>query len=130
MHPFTSQPRLCCNQTNHCRVRKLSAILLIVLFAFSQYARQLNYLECNLSNVFKSAELKCDCEKQAGLDKQEPGSSVPKAHLHLHLDEYFSAPKQNVLPAFFNPFDLKPLAFYSAKECEGSFQVPEQPPNS
>lgn len=112
------------------RVRKLSAILLIAIFASSQYTRQLNYLECKLSNVFKSTELKCDCEKQAGLDKQEPGSPAPKAHLHIHLDEYFSAPKQNTLADLFNPFCLTPLAFYSPKECEGSYPAPWQPPNS
>jgi hypothetical protein len=130
MHPFINKPRLCYNQTNHPGVRKLSAILLIAIFGFSQYARQLSYLECKLSNAFKSPELKCDCEKQAGFAKEESGPSVPKAHLHLHLDEYFSAPKQTISIPFPKTNNTVLFSFYIEKECEGSYPAPWQPPNS
>lgn len=44
-------------------------------------------------NISKPAGQQCDCEKYAGFEKTGPEKSpAPKAHLHIHLEEYFSQP--------------------------------------
>jgi hypothetical protein len=112
-------------------VRKLSAILLISIFAFSQYARQLNYLQCKFSNNFKTNAAKCDCEKQAGFEKQDTSQSpVSKTHTHIHLDELFAAAKEVIIDATFKKVKLKINPFTDDDECKGNYPRPWQPPNT
>ena len=121
-----SEPKLLTN-----RVRKLSTILLLSIFAFSQYARQLSYLECKFSNTFKTNSVKCDCEKQAGLDKNDDNQSpVSKIHTHIHPDEFFSVTKETGLNSYFRI--LKPGANILPGDdvCEGNGPKPWQPPNT
>jgi hypothetical protein len=111
-------------------VRNLSAILLISIFAFSQYARQLSYIECKISNTLRSSSLKCDCEKQAGFDKQDNKTGPPaKAHLHIHLDEFFAVPPAEIFSYGFANSALPYLSYYD-DELEGEYPAPWQPPNS
>ncbi|HEV7783095.1 MAG TPA: hypothetical protein VGO58_17590 [Chitinophagaceae bacterium] len=112
-------------------MRQLSAILLTGIFAFSQYARQLSFLECKFSNLFKIAAAKCDCEKQAGFEKQSQGSSPLSAHhLHIHLDEYFVGSGSLTTTLSFN-FTIAILpAIPDDDACNGHLSPPWQPPNS
>jgi len=112
------------------RVRKLSAILLISLFAFSQYARQLGYLECKISNTFKTGDLKCDCDKKAGPAKQDNNQSpLSKTHTHIHPDEFFSAARVVTISAPVNFLKKNNNRLYHMDECEGNYAKPWQPPN-
>jgi hypothetical protein len=112
-------------------VRKLSAILLICLFAFSQYARQLSYLECKFSNTFKSNTAKCDCEKQAGLDKKDDSPSpASKIHSHIHPDEFFAVTKGLAIERYFKTAGLTFNNLPGDDECEGKLRNPWQPPNA
>jgi hypothetical protein len=112
-------------------VRKLSAILLISLLAFSQYARQLSYLECKFSNTFKPDSAKCDCNKKAGLDKQVNNQSpVSKVHSHIHPDDFFSAVGEINIDSYVNPFEANPDRLHDDDECEGNYSKPWQPPNT
>ena len=112
-------------------MRKLSAILLISIFAFSQYARQLSYLECKFSNTFKTATTKCDCEKQSGFDKKD-GKEPPvsKIHTHIHLDEFFSVAKETLLNFYFRIMKPGANRLPGDDECEGNSPQPWQPPNT
>jgi hypothetical protein len=116
------------NQNNYLsRVRKLSAILLIILFSFSQYTRQLSNLECKFSNTFKSDAAKCDCEKKASFGKQGSDQSpISKTHTHIHLDEFFSMTKGILIDSYFKIF--KPASHSFADESEGNSTKPWQPP--
>jgi hypothetical protein len=71
-------------------MRSITIMLMLTSFLVLQYARQVSYWECRLSNYFKTASQKCDCEK---LVKQVEGqgetSPVPVVHNHFHLDESF-----------------------------------------
>lgn len=112
-------------------MRKLSAILLISIFAFSQYARQLSYLQCKFSNSFKTSSAKCDCEKQAGFDKQDTSQSpVSKTHTHIHLDELFAAAKVFTIDASSKEVKLKANPLPGDNECKGNYPEPWQPPNA
>lgn len=112
-------------------MRKLSAILLIGLFAFSQYARQLNYLECKFSNTFKTGPAKCDCEKKAGFDKEDTNKApLSKAHTHMHLDELFTAAKESLIDARFKTISPQSIPSATDDECEGNYPEPWQPPNT
>ncbi len=140
MHPFVCQSvyfsrkaaKSFPNQNHNLhRVRKLSAILLISVFAFSQYARQLNYLQCKFSNTFKTSAAKCDCEKQAGFEKQDTSQlPVSKTHTHIHLDELFAAAKDFIVDASFKEVKLKINPFSGDDECKGIYTKPWQPPNT
>jgi hypothetical protein len=111
-------------------VRKLSAILLISLLAFSQYARQLSYLECKLSNTFKPDSSRCDCDKKAGLDKKDNNQSpVSKVHTHIHFDEFFSSAREININSSVNSLQVNPDRLHD-DECKGNFSKPWQPPNA
>lgn len=139
MHPFIHQPVYpgikapsFFNQNLYLRqVRHLSAILLISIFAFSQYARQLSYLECKISNTFKTNTTKCDCEKQADFDKQDdkqpPG---PTAHTHIHLDEFFAVAREVALHSYYKNIKMNLFHLPAEDECEGNYPKPWQPPNA
>jgi hypothetical protein len=112
-------------------MRKLSAILLIGLFAFSQYARQLGYLECKFSNTLKLRSVKCDCEKLAGIDKQDTNqTSSPKTHTLIYPDEFFSISGEILSALNFNGFKTKLNPLPNEDECEGNSPGPWQPPNA
>ncbi|MEO7983584.1 MAG: hypothetical protein ABI688_05855 [Bacteroidota bacterium] len=112
-------------------MRKLSAILLLSIFTFSQYARQLSYLECKLSNTFKFNSVKCDCEKQAGLDKKDNNQSPSsKTHTHIHLDEFFCFARQVVAGCYYKRISSPSNRLPAADECDGNFSKPWRPPNS
>jgi len=118
------------NQTNRDRVRKFSAILLVCLFTFSQYARHLSYLECKILNTLQPVSKKCDCEKIAGFDK--PGEvpfSAPKIHLHIHVDEFFTGPDEMAFSMFTAAVEKTGL-LYTRGMQDGTFPAPWQPPNS
>jgi len=109
------------------QVRKIIAIAFISAFAFAQYAKQALYLECKLSNNFKSRTEKCDCATQAGLDKKETNLPLSKSHSHIHLDELFPARQSSY--EFNWPGNAKELfSILNEKECEGDCLVPYHPP--
>ena len=58
----------------------------------SQYARQLSYIECRVSNSFKTATLQCDCEKTSNDYKGNTNTTLPhsKNHSHTITDECFT----------------------------------------
>jgi hypothetical protein len=112
-------------------VRKLSAILLISLFAFSQYARQLSYLECKFSNTFKTGPAKCDCEKQSGFGNQASSPApVPATHTHIHPDEFFPFVKGIIIASCPEALRLLPNCLQGADECDGNYPGPWEPPNT
>ena len=69
---------------------RLTSIVLICLFALSQYAKQLSYIECRLSNAFKADVLKCECEtKLVQNNPSLPEQPVGLVHFHVHIDDIF-----------------------------------------
>jgi len=112
------------------KLKNIAAILLIILFAFSQYARQLSFLECKISNTFKFTTTKCDCEKQAGLDKKDTSPSPnSKTHNHIHLDEFFGVSKPVSINLSYRNLTILSGSI-SDDECEGVDPKPWQPPNT
>jgi hypothetical protein len=112
-------------------VRQLSAILLISIFAFSQYARQLSYLECKFSNTFKTSTTKCDCEKQAGFDKQDTNQPpVSATHTHIYLDEFFAVAREVISNSYYRNAKLKVIHLLAEDGCKGHYPRPWQPPNA
>ncbi|MBC7873564.1 MAG: hypothetical protein H7Y01_06200 [Ferruginibacter sp.] len=110
---------------------KLSAILLISLFAFSQYARQLSYLECKFSNTFKTGPAKCDCEKQSGFSNQASGPSpVSATHTHIHTDEFFPFVKGIIIAPCPDVSRLIPYCLQDGDERDGNYPAPWEPPNT
>jgi hypothetical protein len=75
-------------------LRKVTTILLLSSFLVFQYARQLTYWECRVSNSFKVSNEKCDCEQAINqvTDQSEP-LQVPVHHNHFHVDETFFPPR-------------------------------------
>lgn len=111
-------------------MRKLSAILLLFIFVFSQYTRQLSYLECKFSNTFKVSSAKCDCEKQAGFDKKDTNQApVSNMHTHIHLDEYFITNEITFDP-YFKDLNRSPDHLQPNTECKGCYSTPWEPPNT
>jgi len=112
-------------------VGKLSAILLISIFAFSQYARQLSYLECKFSNTFKTSTTKCDCEKQAGFDKKnDKQPPVSATHTHIHMDEFFAVAREVVVNFYYRVLKSNSIHLPAEDECEGNYAKPWQPPTA
>jgi hypothetical protein len=74
-------------------VPKITAIILLLAFVATQYAKQAAYLECRINNFFNSETGKCDCEKILSKGSLPSNDlSFPAIHSHIHLDEsYFPA---------------------------------------
>ncbi|HRG23937.1 MAG TPA: hypothetical protein PLL23_06085 [Chitinophagaceae bacterium] len=67
-------------------MRKKTAILFLLVFAFTQYAKQLRFLECTLTNTFISLDTPpCDCTKASGLDQTDNRTDLP---VHTHSKTY------------------------------------------
>ena len=111
-------------------MRKLSAILLLCIFVFAQYARQLNYLECKLSNTFKVNSSKCDCDNLAGFENKDTNEPpLSKIHTYIHLDEFFSF-NEIIIDNYINFIDRLPLRLHVGAETTGWYPKPWEPPNS
>jgi hypothetical protein len=112
-------------------LRKFSAILLFIVFIWSQYAKQAAYLKCRISNSFNSFASKCDCGEKAGFDKPDPAAfPLSKTHTHIHPDELFPFTKTS------QP-DFSIAAFLTenpvqTNDCvsEGAYSKPFHPPRA
>lgn len=109
-------------------MRAITAIVLTLAFAISQYSRHLGYLECRILNILKPDAGYCDCEQLlSGAESPDPAPFSGTHHLHLLADEFFERPEtgsvQNVI-AKTSPvpphFIVLPLA--------GALNRPWQPP--
>ena len=110
-------------------MRKSSAILFLTLLFLSQYAKQVVYLECRLGNAYKSFAVECDCEKKAGLDKQDNNPSpLSKTHSHIYLDELFPVTKENTLSFSLPATLITHNPFESDDDCDGCTGEPFHPP--
>lgn len=74
-------------------MKSLMTILLMGLFLSVQYARQLNYLECKLSNNFRPVTEQCDCEQLPSTEKSGEELPFHANHFHINIDEFFVAEK-------------------------------------
>ncbi len=111
-------------------MQKFASILLICLFVFSQYAKQLSYIECKLSNKFKPDTAKCDCETKLIQDN----SSVPEqpantTHFHVHADDVYFIEQNTVTEQFSVRID-KIKSYYLNVELKGFTNLILQPPRS
>ncbi len=69
-----------------------AGILLLSLFIFTQYGRQLAYLQCKIENFsVKTNTASCDCEKDYDNDLAKADNKLPpqKPHVHITLDEFY-----------------------------------------
>ncbi|MBP8114646.1 MAG: hypothetical protein KAY50_04760 [Chitinophagaceae bacterium] len=111
-------------------MRKILAISLICLFALSQYAKQLSYVECKLSNTFKAETAKCDCETILSQDNTStPDQPANTTHFHVHIDDVYFVEK-NAANSLFQFASANLNSRYLNKECNGYSQLPLQPPRS
>lgn len=112
-------------------MKQLASILLITVFAFSQYAKQFAYMECKLANSYKSSAEQCDCEKKYDThslnDKKPTG---PQTHFHPVIDEYYAAPENNTVASSINLLIKKTTLPSSPDLCEGSNSTPYRPPQA
>jgi len=96
----------------------------------SQYAKQLSYVECKLSNTFKAETAKCDCETILSQDNTgTPEQPANTAHFHVHIDDVYFIEKNtanNLLPFALASVNSR----YLKSECNGYSQLPLQPPRS
>lgn len=111
-------------------MQQLASILLICLFALSQYAKQLSYIECKLSNNFKAENAKCDCETKLAQDSSEsPDQPANTTHFHVHANDVYFKEEHSVNNPLFASFK-KLNSYYLSFECEGYTNLPLQPPRS
>ncbi|MGB4845701.1 MAG: hypothetical protein WBP16_14640 [Ferruginibacter sp.] len=109
---------------------KLTSIVLICLFALSQYAKQLSYIECRISNTFKADAVKCDCETKLVQDNpSSPEDPVGLVHFHVHIDDVFFL-NDNPDIAAWKLIGMQLNSRYLSCESEGNTKPPSQPPRS
>ncbi|MBN8676122.1 MAG: hypothetical protein J0L56_18465 [Chitinophagales bacterium] len=72
-------------------MQKKAAYILLAAFIVMQFAKQVSYAECRLTNYFSGSGKQCDCEKilaeKTGLDQS---TQQPAGHQHLHIDDMYS----------------------------------------
>jgi hypothetical protein len=111
-------------------LQKIFTILLISLFAISQYAKQLSYIECKLSNNFKTDVTQCNCETKLAEDSsQSPDQPINATHFHVHLDDIYFVKEHALIHKFFAGLN-KPNSHYLSFESDGYTKLPLRPPRS
>lgn len=109
---------------------KLTSILLIFLFALSQYAKQLSYIECRISNAFKADAVKCDCEtKLVQVNPSSPEQPEGLVHFHVHIDDIFFL-DDNPETAVCIPARIQLNSRYLMYVSAGHAKPPGQPPRT
>lgn len=72
-------------------MQKKAAYILLAAFIVMQFAKQVSYAECRVTNYFSGSGKQCDCEKilaeKTGLEKS---TQLPVSHQHLHIDDMYS----------------------------------------
>ena len=109
-------------------MKQVTAIFLICVFAFSQYAKQLSYMECKLANNFKSTAQQCDCEKKFETDSSAKKSTAPQPHFHPVIDEYFSTAQQYSITRIIQFLIEKKTFHFNSNLSEGNNLSPDRPP--
>ena len=110
-------------------MRQIAAILLIAVFAFTHYAKQLSYMECKLANMGKPSAQQCDCEKKfelVALDSKQPLSLLPQ-FFHV-IDEFYSAAVTKVPVAVCDLLQAKSTTLSKEAVCERNAAAPFRPP--
>jgi hypothetical protein len=111
-------------------LQKIIAIALICVFAFSQYAKQLSYVECKVSNTFKSETAKCDCETILSNNiPVSPDQPANPTHFHVHIDDVYFLEKKATHDILLSA-SASLSSRYLNSECNGYSQLPFQPPRS
>ena len=113
------------------RMKQVTAIFLICVFAFSQYAKQFAYMECKLANNFKPVVQQCDCEKKYNVhilnEKTPVGAPI---HFHPIIDEFYAAATNKIMLSYFifrpGLSNMPP----SADICKGTYATPYRPPQA
>lgn len=89
MHPFSVIERLE-GHTTKTRLKQLTVIGLICIFAMAQMARYLPYLECRAMNMLRPASQVCDCEQLADKNLRNlPNPNHSPSHHLIRMDEFF-----------------------------------------
>jgi hypothetical protein len=72
-------------------VQKTAAHILLSAFIVLQFAKQVSYAECRLTNYFSGPGQQCDCEKIfAENTVQDKSTQLPLSHQHLHIDDMYN----------------------------------------
>ena len=128
MQPFASEcgQRLKPGQTS---VRKISALILSMAFLAAQYARQISFLECSVSNYFKAGTETCDCEKilVSETSDDQPG---PINHNHAHIDESYCLSGGAILLSHPSTAKSKDSGYPQFGLHDGIYGQPDHPPDN
>jgi hypothetical protein len=85
-------------------------------------------MQCRITNTFKFAAAKCDCEKTS--EQKDNAESLPvSSFVHFHLDEFYTSAALEIT----NPslaIDFKNSMEYSENSCQGYLSRLYQPPRS
>lgn len=104
--------------------RVCQVLFLMVLMLCLQYARQVAFLECTLTNL--TAEVTCDCEVETSQSTQ-PGELPGNKHNHVTVDDFFFvAPNHTGFIA--NDVQhrlISPTQFLKSQMLSGIFRPPK-----
>ncbi|MEP6674580.1 MAG: hypothetical protein ABJA78_05480 [Ferruginibacter sp.] len=105
------------------------AILFISIFAFSQYAKQLSYLECKLANNFKKTTgQQCDCEKQTDVSNTDKDLPPSKNHTQFNLDEFYTVAEELDIKLQHQYLSSRTFTHFIVGETEAHCCIPYRPP--
>jgi hypothetical protein len=110
-------------------LKQLHGILLISLLLWSQYARQLSYVQCLITNSINAAAITCDCEKikpDATSGSNSPAHS--KNHLHYSIDDWYNAINPASLQACTQQLSVTCGNYQNAHFCRGFLRQNDRPP--
>jgi len=74
-------------------LRKITAVILLLVFFVAQYEKHIGYVNCRVTNYFTTDGKTCDCESLLE-DKAAPiaDNAAPPVHIHHHPDESYCTP--------------------------------------
>jgi hypothetical protein len=96
---------------------------------WSQYARQLSYVQCLITNSISSSSAICDCEKiKTEVVTGENNLPHSKNHTHHSIDEWYTQWHVVPLNRGSEHLNIVHSSYYSVNFCKGVLQQQYRPP--
>jgi hypothetical protein len=99
-------------------VKKISSILLIALLISLQYAKQINYIGCEIYNMNTNVDCGCDKILTTSTENSD-ATSTTTIHRHFHVDDYVNRFSQNLTIKITYNENKKIHFLYDTSLCSG-----------
>ncbi|OSZ77682.1 hypothetical protein CAP36_15055 [Chitinophagaceae bacterium IBVUCB2] len=109
-------------------MRKITAVILLLVFFIAQYEKHIGYVNCRVTNYFTTDANTCDCEsflENNGAPLAD--NTIPPIHIHHHPDESYCTPVNDKISLFFNLITSFPVQYIPGLPSGNVYSIDHPP---